>query len=375
MKVLIIKMSSMGDIVHTFPALTDAGKFVKNIRFDWVVENTFKELPKWHPLVENVIPVALRKWRKQPFTTLRSGELLKALKQIRKTKYDFIIDAQGLLKSMIISCFAKGTRCGFDKTSSRESWATFVYQRKTNVAKNQHAVNRIRELFAKSLNYNLPTSVPDYGLIIPKPVGSQQLIFDHVSNQSPQPDLQILTQCVKEACNKVENLTTKIIKEDYFVFLPNTTWATKHWPEVFWRKLIDMVTIENYQVKIPWGTSLEEERAKRLAKDNKLVTVLPHMPLTEIASIIANAKAIVALDTGLAHIAAAYNIPSISLYGPSNPVLSGALGLNQTLLAAKFECAPCLKRQCQFSGDKTIDPPCFSSIPPEFVWHELKKIL
>lgn len=334
MKILIIKMSSMGDITHTFPALTDAGNAIKNIRFDWVVENAFKELPTWHPLVDRVIPVALRQWHKQPLKALRSHELMNAFKEIRKEKYNYIIDAQGLLKSRIISLFGKGTRCGFDKASAREPWSTFIYQKKIVVSKQIHAITRSRELFANSLNYPVPITAPVYGL---KPLNGDV--------------------------------------EDYFIFMPHTTWPNKHWPEMYWKQLIETVTQQDYKVQIPWAAPHEEERAKRLAANNPLVTVLPRMSLTAITAIIAKAKILVSLDTGLTHIAAAYGVPTVSLWGPTDPLLAGPLGENQLSLTAEFPCAPCMKRQCYYPGDKTIDPPCFATLPPEKVWQAVTKLL
>lgn len=334
MKVLIIKMSSMGDITHSFPALTDAGNAIKNIRFDWVVENAFKELPKWHPLVDKVIPVALRQWRKRPIASLYNHELLNAFKEIRKEKYDLIIDAQGLLKSRIVSLLGRGKRCGYDKSSARESWFTMAYHKKFTISKNKHAIYRTRELFANSLNYPIPTTMPDYGLT---------------------------PRCTERG--------------EYLLFFPNTTWVNKHWPEIYWKKLIEQVTEANHKIQIPWGTPQEEERAKRLANNNPLVTVLPRLSINAVTEIIAKAKAIVSLDTGFTHIAAAYGVPSVSLWGPTDPLLAGPLGKNQISLRTQFPCSPCLKRQCSFPGDRTIDPPCFATLPAEMVFEKLESLL
>src|SRR3990167_8502552 len=99
MRVLSIKTSSMGDLIHTFPALTDAGKAIPGITFDWVVEDVFAAIPTWHPLVNKVIPVALRRWRKGIF----SSETRAGWRQLRQTMhaqdYDLVLDAQGLVKS------------------------------------------------------------------------------------------------------------------------------------------------------------------------------------------------------------------------------------------------------------------------------------
>ena len=99
MRVLLVKTSSLGDVIHTLPALTDAQRAIPGIQFDWVVEEGFAEIPAWHPAVAQVIPVAIRRWRKHPLQTLRSGEWRRFKARLRETHYDLVIDAQGLLKS------------------------------------------------------------------------------------------------------------------------------------------------------------------------------------------------------------------------------------------------------------------------------------
>ncbi len=151
--------------------------------------------------------------------------------------------------------------------------------------------------------------------------------------------------------------------------------ATKHWPETYWQQLITQAVEEGHHLYLPWGNSIEKSRAERLASLSDKVEVLPPMNLNEVAKVIANAKAIVALDTGLAHMAAAFAIPTITLYGPTNPNLTGTVGSNQTHLAANFSCAPCLQRHCHYSGEKRVDPPCYSTVSPERVWNELTHLL
>jgi heptosyltransferase-1 len=131
MKVLIIKTTSMGDVIHTLPALTDAGKNITGIRFDWVVEKPFAEIPALHPLVDTVIPVHIRKWRKNWFKALRSPEWKEFREAIQAKHYDYIIDAQGLMKSALIVRLAKGLRCGLNWKSAREPLASLCYKKKT----------------------------------------------------------------------------------------------------------------------------------------------------------------------------------------------------------------------------------------------------
>ena len=122
MRVLIIKTSSMGDVIHMLPALTDAGAAIPGIQFDWVVEEGFAQIPGWHPLVDRTIPIAFRRWRKKIFKYIKSGEITRFLKDLRKTKYDAVIDAQGLLKSAIVTKAARGT-----KNRTRQAFCSRIF--------------------------------------------------------------------------------------------------------------------------------------------------------------------------------------------------------------------------------------------------------
>jgi heptosyltransferase-1 len=343
MRVLIIKTSSMGDVIHTLPALTDAGNNIPGIQFDWVVEESFAEIPNWHPLVNKVIPVALRRWRKSIFSSQTRQEWRAFYQALRSTRYDLIIDAQGLLKSAALTWLAKGTRCGLNWDSAREPFASLFYQQKCNGGKikGEHAVTRTRKLFSAALGYTGIEDVPDYGIDREKLTAQQ-------GDSAP-----------------------------YMVFLHGTTWATKHWPEAYWQELAKLVNAKGFKVKLLWGSIKEKERAERIAANNN-VDVLPRMKLAEIAGVLAGAKAIVAVDTGLAHLAAALDVPTVSLYGPTDPLLTGALGRSQIHLSAKFSCAPCFGVQCSYRENDAakiaVEPPCFSTVLPVDVLRELNTL-
>jgi heptosyltransferase-1 len=346
MRVLIVKTSSMGDVIHTLPALTDAGKAISTISFDWVVEENFSEIPRWHPLVKEIIPVALRRWRKTIFTKKTHQEWQAFRQRLRATHYDLIIDAQGLLKSAFLALNAKGKRCGFDFHSARDPVAALFYRQRFPTAKvrEQHAVTRVRSLFSQALHYPLPTTMPDYGI-------DRQRFPQEANAAGP-----------------------------YLVFLHGTTWTTKHWPEAYWIELAKLVSHHGFSIKLSWGSPSEQERALRIAAACPHVEVLPKQDLIGMAKVLANAKAIVAVDTGLGHLAAALDVPTISLYGPTDPVLTGALGQSQKHLAAHFPCAPCLSRECTYKGDdysplNPLNPPCLATLSPAVVWKEIASML
>lgn len=342
MRVLIIKTSSMGDVIHTLPALTDAAKAIPGIQFDWLVEGNFAEIPAWHSQVDQVIPMGLRSWRKRIFSKLTWVEWQRCQSSLKAKKYDFIIDAQGLLKSAWLTRIPKGIRCGLDWSSAREALASIFYQRKFSVNQKQHAVTRMRSLLSQALGYKLDlNSIPDYGI--------DRNQFDGEENQ-----------------------------EKYLVFLHGTTWSTKHWPESYWTELAKIANRHHFKVKLPWGSQTEQARALKIARECSDVEVLSRMKLKEIAKVLARATAIVSVDTGLGHLAAALDVPTISLYGPTDPVLTGAMGQSQIHLSSQFPCSPCFSKDCKFKPNESlykVTPPCFSTLKPEQVWLSLRNLI
>ncbi|MBY0544186.1 MAG: lipopolysaccharide heptosyltransferase I [Gammaproteobacteria bacterium] len=339
MKVLIVKTSSMGDIIHTLPAITDAANAIVGIEFHWVVEEGFQEIPRWLPNVKKVIPVALRRWRKQGW--LRSLKEIKSfISSLREDKYDLIIDAQGLFKSGVITRFAKGPRAGADFRSAREPIASLFYNKKYTVLFAQHAITRTRELMAKALGYKMPVDAPHSVVDLP-----------------------------------LDSDFPLVAEKNTILFFHGTTWPTKHWPESYWHELAQLAKKAGLTVLVPWGSPAEHERAQRITETSGAV-LLPQLSLAQLASLLHKVTACVAVDTGLGHLAASFGTPTVSLYGPTNPALTGTLGRNQYHLSAKFDCAPCMQEQCQIKKVTEKDfPPCFTTISPQLVLSQLLDII
>lgn len=339
MHLLLIKTSSMGDVIHTLPALTDALAAFPSLKVDWVVEENFADLALRHPAVNSVIPCALRRWRKHPIKTRRSGEWGAFKSALQATRYDAVIDAQGLIKSAFVTRLGNGPKFGLDRRSAREGLSARVLDHPQSVPKGQHAIARVRQLFALSLGYALPSSAPDYGL--------------------PR-----------------SHLPTPLSQPGNLVFCHGTTWATKHYPESFWHQLVGLACAEGHQVHLPWGNDEEQARAERLAADFEQASVLPRMGLDALTDKLLSWDAFVAVDTGLAHLAAAAGLPGLALYGPTDPVLTGVMGARAESRAVEFPCAPCVQEKCTYRGElgKGVTPPCFSTLKPEFVWRELKRL-
>ncbi len=327
MRVLVVKMSSLGDVIHTLPALTDAARAIPGIRFDWVVEEAFAEIPAWHPAVDTVIPIALRRWRKHPLRDFRGPEWTRCRAALRKQHYDAVLDAQGLLKSAFVARLVKAPVYGMDKRSARERLAAASYRYKIAVPRDLHAVERIRLLFARALNYPLPTEPGDYALR---------------DNLSPSE----------------RDLPPSLL------FFHGTARAEKLWPEEHWAALAGLAVQGGYTPWLPWGSEQEKARAERIVAAQEGARVLPRLDLLGLAGMLLEVQGAVAVDTGLAHLSAALDVPTVSLYGPTDTRLIGAYGSNQVHI------------QSPLGVQDTSDPVAMmASITPAAVWTELQAIL
>lgn len=321
----------MGDIIHTLPALADAYKFVPNLKITWVIEDAFQEIAYWHPAVERVIPISLRKFNLQ--------KMLRSLKDIRAQEYDLIIDGQGLLKSAVIARLARAKKIvGFDKHSSRESIASWFYQKTYPASKMSHAVDRLRQLFAQTFAYQIPNNI-DYGV----------------------------------QWNNIIQVEPNI--KPYLVFLHGTTWESKHWPDEYWFALADLVAQHDLQVQVTWATPEQKARAEALASRCANVKMLPHLTLKQAANVLYNASGVVAVDTGFAHLSAALAKPMVAIYGSTDIQRNGTVGKNNINIGSKFKCAPCTRRICDYKGDRAVNPPCLQEITPQLVWHNLSAMI
>ncbi len=352
MRVLIVKVSSLGDVIHTLPAVTDAQRARKDIQFDWVVEENFAEVPSWHPAVKNVIPVALRRWRRNILKTYMNHEFRAFKRGLQGVHYDLVIDAQGLIKSGFISRLSKGLTIGLSNRTIREPMATLFYNKVYSVPWTDHAVDRVRQLFSRALQYEYDPEEIDYGIDVSR--------------------IDFPSETIKKAGKQV-------------VFLHGTTWQTKHWPENYWRHLAYISTEAGYKVLLPWGTPKEKLRAQFIAQGNEGVEVLDKQTLTGLANYIQKSDGVIAVDTGLGHLAAALAKPIVSLYGPTNPELSGTFGNSQLHLNSSLNCAPCVKKTCGYIGPGiteeyagssfAVTPPCFASHGPVEVWRQFESLL
>ena len=284
--ILFIKTSSLGDVIHHMPALTEARKARPDATFTWLVEEAFAPLVRLHPAVGEVVPVAWRRWRNSLYAPGTLGEIAGSLRAIRAPRYDLIVDSQGLLRSAIIARLAHGRRHGYDAASIREPLAAMFYDVRHSVSRDLHAVPRNRILSGKALGY-APQGAPDFGL-----------------------DRAALAGAGKP----------------YAVLLHATARKEKQWPEESWIALGRTLSRDGIELVLPWGTEPERLRAERIAAGLTGARVPQRASLDAVARLIGGAQFVVGVDTGLLHLAAALGVPLVAIFAGSQPHLTGPVG-------------------------------------------------
>jgi len=285
--ILLVKTSSLGDVLHNLPVVSDIVRHYPDAKIDWGVEESFAALPKLHPAVRNVIPVAVRRWRGKLLSVAAWREIGAFRGTLAAQHYDIAIDTQGLLKSALLMRGAQGLRCGFDRGSAREPLATGLYQRTFSVATGQHAVERNRQLVAQALGYAL-VGQADYGI---RPPTIARLVW--------------------------------LADAPYAVLLHATSRADKLWGEANWVALGHYLHEKNIRCILPWGSAAEQARSLRLATLIPDAVSPPRLSLNEAAALLGGARAVVGVDTGLAHLAAALGVPTVGIYTATDPALTG----------------------------------------------------
>lgn len=279
--ILFVKTSSLGDVVHNCPAVSDAARRLPEAQIDWVVEEAFAGIAAMHRSVRRVIPVAVRRWRNALWKPAVWSEIGAWRCVLRSERYDAIVDTQSLLKSALLCAAASGARHGMDRSSAREPLAALLYDVRHPVPRELHAVERNRRLAAQALGYEL-NGLPEYGL------------------RAPAAE-----------------------KSSYVVLLTMTSRDDKLWPEARW---IELARALRTPPMLPWGSEAERARAQRIAGAAGGTTIPTRLGLEELARLFVNAQTVVGLDTGLTHFAAALGVPTVGIYCGSDPALTGLYG-------------------------------------------------
>lgn len=286
MRVLIVKTSSLGDIVHALPVATDIARALPGVAVDWVAEAPFAALPALHPAVARVVPVALRRWRRAPFAAATRAEVRAAWQALRAERYAAVIDCQGLLKSALVARCARGPASGLDRTSAREPLAAWAYARRIAVPRTLHAIERNRRIAAAALGYRLdgPARFAWRPAAAAPLDGTPAVLLIHASR------------------------------------------PTKRWPDADWLAVGGALAARGLPVLLPWGSAAEGERSRALAARLPGAIVPPLLPLDRLAAQLALAPVVVGLDTGLTHLAGALGRPTVAVFCDYDPALAGVTG-------------------------------------------------
>ena len=285
-QILLVKTSSLGDVVHNFPVASDIAAALPGAAIDWAVEESFAALPRLHPAVRRVIPLAVRRWRRSWWRSDTRREIGEFAAELRRVRYDAVIDTQGLLKSAVVARAAHGERHGLDWKSSREPLGVF-YDRTYRVDRHRHAVERNRELAALALAYRRANGA-EYGI-------------------APESH-------------------SRFVPQRYAVLAHATSADAKLWPEARWIALGNRLRGLGVRALLPWGSPLERDRSERLARSLKDAHVLPRLPLGDLTAVLADAECVVGVDTGITHLAAALGTVTVGIYTATDPSLTGLYG-------------------------------------------------
>jgi heptosyltransferase-1 len=338
MRVLIAKLSSFGDVIHTFPAVTDAKAARPEIEVDWLVEEAYAPLVRRNPGVSDVHAVALRRLRWPPTrwpALIRHRRALRTA--LRARRYDLVLDVQGLLKSALLARLAGAPIVGFDKGSIREPTALRLYQKQIGLRGDPHIVEQLRRFFAEALGYPVPRSLGRAGLRRPQ--------------QRPPIDLP----------------------ERYGLIVHGAAWPTKLWPEERWRSLMTRLSAMGRALILPWGDADERSRAGRLAAGIAIAAPLPRkLDGEEVAELVAGADFAIGIDTGFMHLAAAFDVPGVTLFGPTDADYAIPYGPNQRAVSSHHPGARCQQVRC------TREPHgqcCMRAVDPDEVWEAVEAML
>jgi heptosyltransferase I len=305
--ILLVKTSSLGDVVHNLPVVSDLRRALPDATIDWAVEEAFTAIPALHRGLKRVIACAPRRWRRHLWSPSTWREIGDLRTTFREGAYDTVIDTQGLLKSALIGRLAPGFRHGLDWRSSREPlrWA---YDRTYSVPWGRHAVERNRSLAAQALGYAVD-GPPVYG--IEAPAYPPAAADDDSPAEERRPWL--------DASQRFAWMPSV----SFMVLLHGTSAERKLWPDHQWKKLAAHFGGAGIACILPWGSAEEEARSHRIAKDVPNAIVPPRLGLHTLSGLLGKARCVVGVDTGLVHLAAALGRPTVGIYVATDPTATG----------------------------------------------------
>lgn len=345
MKVLIIKTSSLGDIIHALPVLDYLHKASPGIEIGWVVEERFKDILEGNPLLSRLHVLSTRRWRKSPFSAQTRHETTSLLRELRESGYDIAFDIQGNLKSGVIGvlCGAK-QRIGLPRQLLQESInALFTTIKSPFCTEDDHASPRYLRVVS------VPFDLDFHGIALASDIPT-----------SPSEDAAAL------ACLAGFKPGRKIL------FHCGTTWQTKFWFQEGWIELGRTVQamFPDATILLSWGNNAEKTMVTEIAAGiGGGAVVLEQLTLKELTALLKRVDVVVGGDTGPVHLAAATGTPTVSFYRSSDGNTSGPRGEQHVIVQSPLPCTRCFQTSC------TRDTECRASITPRILAEGIARVL
>jgi heptosyltransferase-1 len=335
MRVLIVKVSALGDVVHTLPVIDYLHHVAPGIEVDWVVEEGNREILEGNPLIRTVHLVRTRAWRKSLLSPKSWREMATVRRALREANYDIAFDLQGNLKSGLITWLSGAARrYGFDRDAVRESTNLIFTNNQVSLRhQDTHVTNRALRIVS------IPFGRDYTGMVLNSDIYTP-----------PDDDVA------------AEVLLSTFDDGLVFLFHSGTTWSTKLWHEEGWIELgkLLLASFPGSTILLSWGNDSERDVAGRISEGiGKKARILPKMSLKGFCALLKKIDLVVGGDTGPVHIAAIVGTPTVSFYRATDPERNGPHGAHHVLIQSPFECRSCLNKECD------RDQQCRESISAE----------
>lgn len=336
MRILIVKLSALGDVIQTLPALNLLKRVYPDSEIDWIVEERNAELLLEHPYLKKVFL-----FRKDFFKS--PSKFLNFIRTLRKNQYTAVIDFQGLLKSAMLTFFTKSKyKMGF--SNSREGSPLFYNVKFSPFDPELHAVKRYLLLVKNTVNFLTPKTTFSF---------SEEEILYHHPLVEKEPPINL--------------------RRPFLLFIPGARWETKLWPLSYWKSLLELSSELREKYDFYFIGSAKEREIKLWAEEMEkafsgVFSWVGKLSLKEVAYLMQRAAFVVSVDTGTMHLASLLNRPVLALFGPTSPRRTGPWSKNSFVLQENLSCIPCFQRNCRALT-------CMQKLSPEKVWLKLKELL
>ena len=325
---LLIKPSSFGDVVHAFPVVSALKRSVPDIEIDWVVADQYVDLVRMSPNVRKIFPFQRKQWAKwwQPKTI---SSISRCVKKIREQRYGVVLDLQGLFRSGVITFLSRSkTKVGFK--SAREG-APIIYNIKVPVAdKDSHAIKKNMSVL-NGIGLNTGSKI-EFDLVIPKP----ETIWAE----------------------------TVIPKSPFVVINPNTRWESKKWPLKKFGLLSRRLYDERGLLTVTIGGHEDREMGSQInaIAGNCVTDLTGRGGIVHLAAILKKSVGLVTSDSGPLHLAVALGVPTVSIFGPTNPLNTGPYGNGHKVIRNNIICSPCYSRECHVENHVCMETVSIDSV-------------